>query len=170
MLQIPQSLLSQGTAQLPVKRVGAVVDLLKHCRASPRRKRNGALQCSQIVLEPGMLSVIRGTIDIVSEQRGERLELQNIPPEDLVTYDLISRADTIGVQIESCSQMSLLPRMQLRTIHDLVIEVAIIWPRPIRAAPSTRIYASSRSLNRSPSRAGHLNRTVPHAPRADLQQ
>ncbi|HEY2023204.1 error-prone DNA polymerase, partial [Paraburkholderia sp.] len=85
------------------------------------------------VLALGMLSAIRRTLDLVSEQRGERFEMQDIPPEDHATYDMISAADTIGVfQIESRAQMSMLPRMKPRTFYDLVIEVAIVRPGPIQ--------------------------------------
>ncbi|KWU26347.1 error-prone DNA polymerase [Burkholderia cenocepacia] len=85
------------------------------------------------ILALGMLSAIRRTLDIVSEQRGERFEMQDIPAEDKKTYDMISRADTVGVfQIESRAQMSMLPRIKPRTFYDLVIEVAIVRPGPIQ--------------------------------------
>ncbi|WP_168788197.1 error-prone DNA polymerase [Paraburkholderia aromaticivorans] len=85
------------------------------------------------VLALGMLSAIRRTLDLVSEQRGERFEMQDIPAEDEATYDMISAADTVGVfQIESRAQMSMLPRMRPRTFYDLVIEVAIVRPGPIQ--------------------------------------
>ena len=80
-----------------------------------------------------MLSAIRRTLDIVSEQRGERFEMQDIPAEDPATYEMISRADTVGVfQIESRAQMTMLPRLQPRNFYDLVIEVAIVRPGPIQ--------------------------------------
>jgi error-prone DNA polymerase len=85
------------------------------------------------VLALGMLSAIRRALDIVSEQRGERFEMQDIPAEDSHTYEMISAADTVGVfQIESRAQMSMLPRMKPRTFYDLVIEVAIVRPGPIQ--------------------------------------
>jgi error-prone DNA polymerase len=85
------------------------------------------------ILALGMLSMIRRCLDLVSEQRGERFELQDIPGEDPATYDMICAADTVGVfQIESRAQMSMLPRMRPRTFYDLVIEVAIIRPGPIQ--------------------------------------
>jgi error-prone DNA polymerase len=85
------------------------------------------------VLALGMLSAIRRALDIVSEQRGERFEMQDIPAEDAATYEMISRADTVGVfQIESRAQMSMLPRMKPREFYDLVIEVAIVRPGPIQ--------------------------------------
>ncbi|MGI4813589.1 MAG: error-prone DNA polymerase [Janthinobacterium lividum] len=85
------------------------------------------------VLALGMLSAIRRTLDMVSEQRGQCFEMQDIPQEDQATYQMISRADTIGVfQIESRAQMSMLPRLKPKKFYDLVIEVAIVRPGPIQ--------------------------------------
>ncbi|WP_144157371.1 error-prone DNA polymerase [Paraburkholderia sp. BCC1885] len=85
------------------------------------------------VLALGMLSAIRRALDIVSEQRGERFEMQDIPAEDEATYAMISNADTVGVfQIESRAQMSMLPRLKPKEFYDLVIEVAIVRPGPIQ--------------------------------------
>src|SRR6202012_5622561 len=67
------------------------------------------------VLALGMLSAIRRALDLVSDQRGEQFEMQDIPAEDPETYEMISRADPVGfVQIESRAQMSMLPSLQPR--------------------------------------------------------
>ena len=59
--------------------------------------------------------------------------LRDVPPEDPAVYDMICRADTVGVfQIESRAQMSMLPRLKPRCFYDLVIEVAIVRPGPIQ--------------------------------------
>ncbi|MFM0139216.1 error-prone DNA polymerase [Caballeronia grimmiae] len=85
------------------------------------------------VLALGMLSAIRRTLDLIAKQRGEPFELQDIPAEDPKTYEMICRADTVGVfQIESRAQMSMLPRLQPRQFYDLVIEVAIVRPGPVQ--------------------------------------
>ena len=85
------------------------------------------------VLALGMLSAIRRCLDLISAQRGYAFEMQDIPAEDPATYDMICRADTVGVfQIESRAQMSMLPRLRPRTFYDLVIEVAIVRPGPIQ--------------------------------------
>jgi error-prone DNA polymerase len=61
------------------------------------------------------------------------LTLTTIPAEDPAVYDMICRADTMGVfQIESRAQMSMLPRLKPREYYDLVIEVAIVRPGPIQ--------------------------------------
>ena len=89
------------------------------------------------VLALGMLSAIRRTLDLVSQWRtargGAPLTLGAIPPEDPVVYDMICRADTVGVfQIESRAQQAMLPRLRPRNFYDLVIEVAIVRPGPIQ--------------------------------------
>ncbi|WP_296948521.1 error-prone DNA polymerase [uncultured Massilia sp.] len=85
------------------------------------------------VLALGMLSMLRRGLELVGQRRGAAFEMQDIPHEDQATYDMICRADTIGVfQIESRAQMSMLPRMKPRAFYDLVIEVAIVRPGPIQ--------------------------------------
>jgi error-prone DNA polymerase len=59
--------------------------------------------------------------------------LADIPPEEPEVYDMLSRADSIGVfQVESRAQMSMLPRLRPKNFYDLVIEVAIVRPGPIQ--------------------------------------
>jgi len=85
------------------------------------------------VLALGMLSAIRRSLEFVSMRKGHVFEMQDIPAEDPATYDMICKADTVGVfQIESRAQRSMLPRMQPRCFYDLVIEVAIVRPGPIQ--------------------------------------
>ncbi len=81
----------------------------------------------------GMLSAIRRALDMVSRFRGTTLTMQDIPAEDPGVYEMIQRADTIGVfQIESRAQQSMLPRLKPACFYDLVIEVAIVRPGPIQ--------------------------------------
>ena len=85
------------------------------------------------ILAFGMLSALRRCLDLVECHHGRTLTLATIPSEDPDTYDMICRADTVGVfQIESRAQMAMLPRMQPRNFYDLVIEVAIVRPGPIQ--------------------------------------
>jgi error-prone DNA polymerase len=85
------------------------------------------------VLALGMLTCIRKGFELLKQVTGREHTLATVPPEDPQTYDMICRADTIGVfQIESRAQMSMLPRLQPRQFYDLVIEVAIVRPGPIQ--------------------------------------
>ncbi|MGV3570063.1 MAG: error-prone DNA polymerase, partial [Ramlibacter sp.] len=84
------------------------------------------------VLALGILTAIRRCLDLVSQRRGVPFGLHDIPDKDQATYDMICRADTVGVfQIESRAQMSMLPRLKPRVFYDIVIEVAIVRPGPI---------------------------------------
>lgn len=86
------------------------------------------------VLALGMLSALRRSFDLIHALRGgKRLSIASIPSEDPATYEMISRADTIGVfQIESRAQMAMLPRLRPQKFYDLVIQVAIVRPGPIQ--------------------------------------
>jgi error-prone DNA polymerase len=80
----------------------------------------------------GMMAVLQETIELCKE-RGHPMELYQIPKEDPATFEMMQRADTIGVfQIESRAQMATLPRMKPKCFYDVVIEVAIIRPGPIQ--------------------------------------
>lgn len=85
------------------------------------------------VLALGMLSALRRSLDYISTYEPAIRTLQDIPREDPSTYEMICRADCIGVfQIESRAQMTMLPRLQPRCFYDLVIEIAIVRPGPIQ--------------------------------------
>ena len=85
------------------------------------------------VLALGMLSAIRRSLDLMSQRYGRTLRMIDIPKENPRTYDMICKADTVGVfQIESRAQMSMLPRLLPREYYDLVVEVAIVRPGPIQ--------------------------------------
>ncbi len=85
------------------------------------------------VLALGMLSCIRKAFDLIAGHLGRRYTLATLPAEDPAVYDMLCRADSLGVfQVESRAQMNFLPRMRPRTFYDLVIEVAIVRPGPIQ--------------------------------------
>ena len=80
----------------------------------------------------GMMAVIRDTLTLIEENRGEKLELAGIPQEDPEVYKTLQNADTIGMfQVESRAQINFLPRSRPETFYDLVVQVAIIRPGPI---------------------------------------
>jgi error-prone DNA polymerase len=85
------------------------------------------------VLALGMLTCIKKAFALIERHHGRRLELATVPAEDKAVYDMLSRADSIGVfQVESRAQMTMLPRLKPREFYDLVIEVAIVRPGPIQ--------------------------------------
>jgi error-prone DNA polymerase len=106
------------------------------------------------VLGLGMLTCVRKAFELIHNAAGDfasvhdrphsrsrkprrsfakRPCLSDVPPEDPAVYDMICKADTVGVfQIESRAQMQMLPRLRPRCFYDLVIEVAIVRPGPIQ--------------------------------------
>jgi error-prone DNA polymerase len=85
------------------------------------------------LLALGMLTCLRKGLDLLASHYGIRHKLYEIPPEDAAVYDMLCRADSIGVfQVESRAQMTMLPRLKPRRFYDLVIEVAIVRPGPIQ--------------------------------------
>ncbi|GAD35259.1 DNA polymerase III, alpha subunit [Microbacterium sp. TS-1] len=81
----------------------------------------------------GMLAALQYCFDLIEGATGERFELSTLPKEEAAVYDMLCRADSIGVfQVESRAQMGLLPRLQPRRFYDLVIEIALIRPGPIQ--------------------------------------
>ncbi len=85
------------------------------------------------VLALGMLTCIRKAFGLVAQHAGEAYTLATVPAEDPAVYDMLCRADSLGVfQVESRAQMSMLPRLKPRRFYDLVIEVAIVRPGPIQ--------------------------------------
>ncbi len=85
------------------------------------------------VLALGMLTCIRKAFDLIAKHHGETHTLATIPQEHPAVYEMLSKADSIGVfQVESRAQMSMLPRLKPRKFYDLVIEVAIVRPGPIQ--------------------------------------
>ncbi|MFA6157060.1 error-prone DNA polymerase [Mesorhizobium sp.] len=92
------------------------------------------------ILALGMLTCLQRAFTLLTEHYpkardpfGQPYVLATLPAEDQKVYDMICRADTLGVfQIESRAQMSMLPRLRPREFYDLVIEVAIVRPGPIQ--------------------------------------
>jgi DNA-directed DNA polymerase III PolC len=85
------------------------------------------------VLSLGMLTCIRKAFDLIALHHRQDFTLATLPPEDPAVYDMLCKADSVGVfQVESRAQMNFLPRMKPRSFYDLVIEVAIVRPGPIQ--------------------------------------
>ena len=89
----------------------------------------------------GMMAVLQDAIELVNTASTSsnsaqlptpRFDLAHLPPDDPAVYDLLQKADTVGVfQVESRAQMATLPRLKPTHFYDLVVEVAIIRPGPI---------------------------------------
>ncbi|MFB7619465.1 error-prone DNA polymerase [Kitasatospora sp. NPDC056181] len=102
----------------------------------------------------GMLAALHDTCDLIAQHHGIRYDLATIPPDDPDVYQMLCRADTVGVfQVESRAQASALPRMRPTKFYDLVVQVALIRPGPIQGG-SVHPYIRRRN--------GHEKATIPH--------
>ncbi len=85
------------------------------------------------ILGLGMLTCIRKAFNLIKDTYGIQYSLSNIPKEKPRVYEMLCRADSIGIfQVESRAQMNFLPRMLPRCFYDLVIQIAIVRPGPIQ--------------------------------------
>ena len=81
----------------------------------------------------GMLGALDHMMRLVGEHLGEHWDLATMPKEEPAVYDMLCRADSIGVfQVESRAQIGTLPRLRPREFYDLAIEIALIRPGPIQ--------------------------------------
>jgi error-prone DNA polymerase len=80
----------------------------------------------------GMMAVLKDSIGLIRDHYGDEVDLAHLPQDAPDIYDIVCRADTIGMfQVESRAQMSSLPRNNPRKFYDLVTQVALIRPGPI---------------------------------------
>jgi len=80
----------------------------------------------------GMMSVLQDSVEL-TRARGHPVDLADLPPDDPKSFEMMRKADTIGLfQIESRAQMATLPRLKPTCFYDIVIEVAIVRPGPIQ--------------------------------------
>jgi error-prone DNA polymerase len=80
----------------------------------------------------GMMKAVEETLQLCQD-RGVPIDLAHMPKDDTATYDMLCKADTIGLfQVESRAQMASLPRFKPRTFYDVAMQVAIIRPGPIQ--------------------------------------
>ncbi len=80
----------------------------------------------------GMMAVLEESLQIISKDYGDEIDLGHLPQNDKKIYKTLCKADTVGMfQIESRAQMACLPRLQPKEFYDIVVQVAIIRPGPI---------------------------------------
>ena len=91
------------------------------------------------------MTCIRKAFALLKSNYAVDLDLASIPNEDPAVYDMLCKADSIGVfQVESRAQIAFLPRMKPRSFYDLIIEVAIVRPGPIQGDMVHPILATER--------------------------
>ena len=106
------------------------------------------------VLALGMLTAIRKAFDLIEAHHGDRWALHTLPRNAVGVYDMLGRADSLGVfQVESRAQMAMLPRLRPRNLYDLAVQVAIVRPGPIQGG-MVHPYLKARADRRAAERRG----------------
>ncbi len=78
------------------------------------------------------LTVIDEAIKLVKRHRGIDVDLENLPLDDALTYELFGRADTMGVfQLESGGMRDLLRKIKPSQLEDIIATIALYRPGPI---------------------------------------
>ena len=86
------------------------------------------------VLGVRMLSSIAHARDEIERVRGEKIDLDSIAHDDVATYDLARTSRTLGCfQIESPGQRELLARLQPGSFEDLIVEISLFRPGPVKS-------------------------------------
>ena len=86
------------------------------------------------ILGVRMLSSMRHAIDEIARTTGEKVDLDRIPLDDEPTFQLIRASDTLGCfQIESPGQRELLQKLQPTRFDDLIIDISLFRPGPVKS-------------------------------------
>jgi error-prone DNA polymerase len=82
----------------------------------------------------GALTMTRIAFDVIESRTGKRPEMYSLPTDDVPTYEIVQRGETIGTfQIESRAQIASILHTKPDRLYDLVVQVALIRPGPIQA-------------------------------------
>src|SRR5665213_1631824 len=82
------------------------------------------------------LTVIRNTCDLVRQFKGVEIPIDNLPLDDAKTYDLLNKANTIGIfQLESGGMRDLCRRFQISSVEHITALVALYRPGPMDLIP-----------------------------------
>ena len=80
-----------------------------------------------------MLAALSEASTLVGATTGSVPDLDRLTFDDPAVFDLIARADTIGVfQVESRAQAQVLPRLKPRCMGDLIVAISLIRPGPLQ--------------------------------------
>ncbi len=80
------------------------------------------------------LTILRKTVENIEKRRKNKIVLNDIPLNDKKTYELLTKADTMGVfQCESAGIRSLMRKMKIEKFEDIIALLALYRPGPLRS-------------------------------------
>ena len=82
------------------------------------------------------LTVIRNTCEMVKRTRGIEVPIDNLPLDEATTYDLLNKANTLGVfQLESGGMRDLCRKFQISSVEHITALIALYRPGPMELIP-----------------------------------
>jgi DNA polymerase-3 subunit alpha len=82
------------------------------------------------------LTVIRNTCEMVKRTQGIEINIDQLPLDDKKTYDLLNRAETLGVfQLESGGMRDLCKKFQISSVEHITALVSLYRPGPMELIP-----------------------------------
>jgi DNA polymerase-3 subunit alpha len=82
------------------------------------------------------LTVIRNTCEMVKRTQGIDVPIDNLPLDDAKTYDLLNKANTLGIfQLESGGMRDLCRKFQISSVEHITALVALYRPGPMELIP-----------------------------------
>jgi error-prone DNA polymerase len=86
------------------------------------------------ILGVRMLSSMRHALDEIARTTGEKVDLDRIALDDRATFETIRASDTLGCfQIESPGQRELLQKLQPDRWDDLIVDISLGRPGPVKS-------------------------------------
>ncbi|HEY3932264.1 MAG TPA: DNA polymerase III subunit alpha, partial [Verrucomicrobiae bacterium] len=82
------------------------------------------------------LTVIRNTCEMVRHMQGVEIDIDHLPLDDAKTYDLLNKAETLGVfQLESGGMRDLCRKFQISSVEHITALIALYRPGPMELIP-----------------------------------
>jgi len=104
------------------------------------------------------LSTIERAIELIEENQGERPDIDRVPLDDPVVYEMLSRGDSMGIfQMEGTGMRALMRNLKPDRFDDLIALVSLYRPGPLGAGTHNQ-YADRKN-----------NRAAVTYPHADLE-
>ena len=80
------------------------------------------------------LTILRKTVENIEKTRNLKLKLSEIPLDNQKAYELMTKADTMGVfQCESAGIRNLMRKMKIEKFEDIIALLALYRPGPLRS-------------------------------------
>ena len=82
------------------------------------------------------LTVIRNTCEMVGRTQGIHIDIDHLPLDDAKTYDLLNKAETLGIfQLESGGMRDLCRKFQISSVEHITALIALYRPGPMELIP-----------------------------------